>query len=256
MADDLFVFTGAMEVSATKDATYVYLKSPTGAVLNCWVLAVGEELEYKPLGIPAQFEMQAAGYAKKPDPAPKGRGFMAGEAVITGEATLMQETAPPSKLRRVRVCWDNDGDGHYDESEEYDPKGPYYMADEVDQLLTATVSRERFEVLLKSTKRIGSGVLELLEKRTGRPATDDEREMNAAQIQLNLEKIAETLMTEERARQILGVAPNKDESLSQNKPWIAWTPGPRFKDTIELDGNYTIEQIEALLWWMRNKAEK
>lgn len=34
---------------------------------------------------------------------------------------------------------------------------------------------------------------------------------------------------------------------------IAWTPE---NAQISLDGSYSIEQLEAILWWMRNKGSK
>jgi len=34
---------------------------------------------------------------------------------------------------------------------------------------------------------------------------------------------------------------------------IAWAPG---NNQISLDGTYSIEQIEAISWWMRNKGNR
>jgi hypothetical protein len=67
-------------------------------------------------------------------------------------------------------------------------------------------------------------------------------------------------MNEEKAREILGDAINDDNSLcttyGRSGPkqtalgYVAWSPGD---EDITLDSQFTVEEVEAIAWWMRNK---
>ena len=56
-------------------------------------------------------------------------------------------------------------------------------------------------------------------------------------------------MTEEIARKILPV--NTDDSIGPNHGhYMAWSPSD---DTITLDSEFTLEELEAIVWWLKNK---
>lgn len=56
-------------------------------------------------------------------------------------------------------------------------------------------------------------------------------------------------MNEEKARSILGDAIQNDGvTLHKLDPYISWSPGDM---TINLDGEITLKQVEAIAWWMR-----
>jgi hypothetical protein len=57
-------------------------------------------------------------------------------------------------------------------------------------------------------------------------------------------------MNEEKARSILGDAIHKDGvTLSCTGHYMAWSPGDKM---ITLDSEFTLEEVEAIAWWMRN----
>lgn len=47
-----------------------------------------------------------------------------------------------------------------------------------------------------------------------------------------------------------------DEQIVNGKNWLEllgpWVSWPCFKDYVSLDGEFTIEQLEAIVWWMKN----
>ncbi len=63
-------------------------------------------------------------------------------------------------------------------------------------------------------------------------------------------------MNEKKAREILGDAVNKPYgsggpgSISCLGHYMAWSPGD---GTITLDSEFSLDEIEAIAWWMRNK---
>lgn len=60
-------------------------------------------------------------------------------------------------------------------------------------------------------------------------------------------------MNEEKAREILGEAIQPDGSLgSCGWEYIDWKPG---QNGIILDGGFGLETLEAIVWWMQNRAE-
>lgn len=59
-------------------------------------------------------------------------------------------------------------------------------------------------------------------------------------------------MNEEKAREILGAAIRPDNSLSSLGPYIGWAPGDA---DICLDADFTVDELEALTWWLRNKSK-
>lgn len=57
-------------------------------------------------------------------------------------------------------------------------------------------------------------------------------------------------MNEEKARSILGDAIHKDGvTLDCLGHYMAWSPGDK---EITLDSTFTVEELEAIVWWMRN----
>lgn len=57
-------------------------------------------------------------------------------------------------------------------------------------------------------------------------------------------------MNEERAREILGDHIQKDNSLTSDSDYVFWVG----KDTIIIDGHYSTDELEAFVWWMKNKT--
>jgi len=63
-------------------------------------------------------------------------------------------------------------------------------------------------------------------------------------------------MDEAQARRILGNAIESDNDLNTlDKEWpkpeyVSWNVG---SDHANLDGDFTIEELEAIVWWMKNK---
>ena len=56
-------------------------------------------------------------------------------------------------------------------------------------------------------------------------------------------------MNEELARKLLPV--NEDDSLGPSYGhYMAWSPSD---NEITLDCEFTLEELEAIVWWMRNK---
>lgn len=59
-------------------------------------------------------------------------------------------------------------------------------------------------------------------------------------------------MNEQKAREILGnrIQPNND--LYDGSEWVDWqTSSP----SIQLDSAFSADELEAMAWWMRNKAK-
>lgn len=70
-------------------------------------------------------------------------------------------------------------------------------------------------------------------------------------------------MNETRAREILGINKDRpqeahyeggaicsDNSLSMLGHYMSWQPGD---DNITLDSEFEVEELEAIIWWMKNK---
>lgn len=61
-------------------------------------------------------------------------------------------------------------------------------------------------------------------------------------------------MNEEKAREILGEIIAPDNSLiSHGYPYIQWSPGDI---EILIDGRIDCDALEAIAWWVKNKAEE
>lgn len=56
-------------------------------------------------------------------------------------------------------------------------------------------------------------------------------------------------MDEQRAREILGGLIQPDGGLYDLGHYIAWTPG---EEDVRLDDRFTIEELEAIVWWVRH----
>ena len=65
-------------------------------------------------------------------------------------------------------------------------------------------------------------------------------------------------MNEEKARKILGKCIQKDDELyissGSIKPDVSWAP--TMCGAVVLSGEFSIEQLEAIVWWMKNKGEE
>lgn len=57
-------------------------------------------------------------------------------------------------------------------------------------------------------------------------------------------------MNEAKARKFLGWAIKPDDSLYDLGRYTAWRRGA---DNITLDDNFSVDEIEAIAWWMKNK---
>lgn len=57
-------------------------------------------------------------------------------------------------------------------------------------------------------------------------------------------------MNEERAREILANSIQPDGSLYCLGNYRSWIPG---EDMICLDSYFSADELEAIVWWMRNK---
>jgi len=56
-------------------------------------------------------------------------------------------------------------------------------------------------------------------------------------------------MNEEKARKILGKSISDDGGLFSPGHYMGWTPGD---EEIVLDSRFTLEELEAIVWWMKN----
>ena len=56
-------------------------------------------------------------------------------------------------------------------------------------------------------------------------------------------------MTKEKAREILGDYIQEDGGLHSLGHYMAWTVGDK---SICLDCHFDIEELEAIVWWMKN----
>jgi hypothetical protein len=57
-------------------------------------------------------------------------------------------------------------------------------------------------------------------------------------------------LDEEKARQVLAEAIDHDGGLYSLGWYISWSPGG---DEICLDGSFSVEDLEAIIWWIKNK---
>jgi hypothetical protein len=58
-------------------------------------------------------------------------------------------------------------------------------------------------------------------------------------------------MDEKLAREILGETVRPDDRLLGFENYAHWHPGDA---VATLDGEFTADELEAVAWWMRNKA--
>ena len=59
-------------------------------------------------------------------------------------------------------------------------------------------------------------------------------------------------MDEKRAREILKDFICEDGGLFDGGHYMAWKPGER---SITLDCDFELEELEAIVWWMKNMKE-
>lgn len=57
-------------------------------------------------------------------------------------------------------------------------------------------------------------------------------------------------MTEEKARKILKDSIGDDNGLYSLGKYLYWQTG---YDTATLDASFSVEELEAIVWWMKNK---
>ncbi len=60
-------------------------------------------------------------------------------------------------------------------------------------------------------------------------------------------------MTEDDARRILQDFIQPDNSLYCLGHYLCW---PNYKGTVTLDDDYTVEELDAIVWWVRNAPLK
>lgn len=61
-------------------------------------------------------------------------------------------------------------------------------------------------------------------------------------------------MTEQRAREILGEAVLSDGLYGGSGEYLSWPSKGNDHEGATLDGRFTADELEAIAWWMRNKA--
>jgi hypothetical protein len=61
-------------------------------------------------------------------------------------------------------------------------------------------------------------------------------------------------MDEVEARKVLKVAITPDDNLYCLGHYMAWAAGPG-QYTICLDDDFTADELEAIVWWMRHKSD-
>jgi hypothetical protein len=60
-------------------------------------------------------------------------------------------------------------------------------------------------------------------------------------------------MNEQQAREILGSKIQPNDDLQSNSPYLSWRAA---EDVACLDDTFSADDLEAIAWWMRNKAKK
>ena len=55
------------------------------------------------------------------------------------------------------------------------------------------------------------------------------------------------------ARRILGTAIQDNDDLSCLGHYMSWSKGDK---TITLDSEFTIEELEAIVWWVKNNGQE
>jgi hypothetical protein len=65
-----------------------------------------------------------------------------------------------------------------------------------------------------------------------------------------LEKENAQMMTEQRAREILGDSIKSDDDLLDRSQYLSWRTS---EDNARLDSSFTADELEAIAWWMKNK---
>jgi hypothetical protein len=62
--------------------------------------------------------------------------------------------------------------------------------------------------------------------------------------------LGDTILNGRRAREILGSSVQSDGSLHDTtQQYMWWSPGD---STITLDSEFTLEELEAIVWWLKN----
>ena len=61
-------------------------------------------------------------------------------------------------------------------------------------------------------------------------------------------------MNEAKAREILGYRIYIADALGDSINFIRWKPS--LGDDVLLDGHFSADMLEAIVWWMRNKGAK
>ena len=63
-------------------------------------------------------------------------------------------------------------------------------------------------------------------------------------------------MDEEKAREILKNCVRPNNELFNCVDFIKWPSWPGGKNVVTLDSQYSPEQLEAIVWWMKNMKVK
>ena len=59
-------------------------------------------------------------------------------------------------------------------------------------------------------------------------------------------------MDEKKAKEILGESISQDDGLSNGVHYMAWNID---ENEIMLDCRFELEELEAIVWWMKNKKQ-
>jgi hypothetical protein len=61
----------------------------------------------------------------------------------------------------------------------------------------------------------------------------------------------DNVMNEAKARKVLGDTITEENEMKDMNMYTDWSPDGKL---IQLDGQYEVDELEAMAWWMRNKA--
>lgn len=82
----------------------------------------------------------------------------------------------------------------------------------------------------------------------GEKSAFDEAATDLRELIEGLSRHVVSAMDEKRAREVLGNAIQPDGGLFNSGQYMAWNP---VNKDICLDADFTLEEVEAIAWWMR-----
>lgn len=80
-------------------------------------------------------------------------------------------------------------------------------------------------------------------------------EVELATVTAERDALLATKMTEKKAREVLGIGINPDNSIISDEPGVTYYPNQRDPAKCLLHGFLTVDMMKAMIWWMENKGE-